>query len=153
MKVLNFCGGRIVRVNHSKTPFQQEHTSTSINMFIFYLTDKQWCGQIFLLLLLCYGSKTLLQISDDIVNVSPFAAFLLLQGVETLSLRVERHAENTRKVVEYLANHPQVEKVNHPSLLLLCYGSKTLLQISDDIVNVLCTDRKSDGVRLNASQS
>ena len=49
-------------------------------------------------------------------TISPFAAFLLLQGVETLSLRVERHAENTRKVVEYLANHPQVEKVNHPSL-------------------------------------
>ena len=49
-------------------------------------------------------------------TISPFAAFLLLQGVETLSLRVERHAENTRKVVEYRANHPQVEKVNHPSL-------------------------------------
>ena len=49
-------------------------------------------------------------------TISPFAAFLLLPGVETLSLRVERHAENTRKVVEYLANHPQVEKVNHPSL-------------------------------------
>ena len=48
--------------------------------------------------------------------VSPFNAFLLLQGVETLSLRLERHAENTRKVVEYLAKHPQVERVNHPSL-------------------------------------
>ena len=48
--------------------------------------------------------------------ISPFNAFLLFQGVETLSLRVERHAENTKKVVEYLANHPQVEKVNHPSL-------------------------------------
>ena len=48
--------------------------------------------------------------------ISPFAAFLLLQGTETLSLRLERHAENTKKVVEYLANHPQVEKVNHPSL-------------------------------------
>ncbi len=48
--------------------------------------------------------------------ISPFNAFLLLQGVETLSLRVERHAENTKKVVEYLVNHPQVEKVNHPSL-------------------------------------
>ena len=42
--------------------------------------------------------------------------FLLLQGTETLSLRLERHAENTKKVVEYLKNHPQVEKVNHPSL-------------------------------------
>lgn len=49
-------------------------------------------------------------------TLSPFSAFLLLQGVETLSLRLERHAENTRKVVEFLANHPQVEKVNHPSL-------------------------------------
>ena len=48
--------------------------------------------------------------------ISPFNAFLLLQGVETLSLRLERHAENTMKVVEFLAKHPQVEKVNHPSL-------------------------------------
>ena len=48
--------------------------------------------------------------------ISPFAAFLLLQGTETLSLRLERHAENTKKVVEYLVNHPLVEKVNHPSL-------------------------------------
>ena len=48
--------------------------------------------------------------------ISPFNAFLLLQGVETLSLRLERHAANTKKVVEYLSNHPQVEKVNHPSL-------------------------------------
>lgn len=48
--------------------------------------------------------------------ISPFAAFLLLQGIETLSLRLERHAYNTQKVVEYLAAHPQVEKVNHPSL-------------------------------------
>ncbi len=48
--------------------------------------------------------------------ISPFNAFLLLQGVETLSLRLERHAENTRKVVEYLNAHPLVEKVNHPSL-------------------------------------
>ena len=49
-------------------------------------------------------------------TLSPFHAFLLLQGVETLSLRLERHAENTRKVVEYLASHPLVERVNHPSL-------------------------------------
>ena len=48
--------------------------------------------------------------------ISPFAAFLLLQGTETLSLRLERHAENTKKVVTYLAKHPMVEKVNHPSL-------------------------------------
>ena len=48
--------------------------------------------------------------------ISPFNAFLLLQGVETLSLRLERHAENTKKVVEYLSNHPLVAKVNHPSL-------------------------------------
>ena len=53
---------------------------------------------------------------DTGATISPFAAFLLLQGVETLSLRLERHAENTKKVVEYLANHPQVEKVNHPSI-------------------------------------
>lgn len=53
---------------------------------------------------------------DTGATISPFAAFLLLQGIETLSLRLERHAENTRKVVEFLAAHPQVEKVNHPSL-------------------------------------
>ncbi len=48
--------------------------------------------------------------------ISPFNAFLLLQGIETLSLRLDRHAENTAKVVEFLANHPQVESVSHPSL-------------------------------------
>ncbi len=53
---------------------------------------------------------------DTGATISPFNAFLLLQGVETLSLRLERHAENTKKVVEYLTGHPQVEKVNHPSL-------------------------------------
>ncbi|MBR5111881.1 MAG: O-acetylhomoserine aminocarboxypropyltransferase/cysteine synthase, partial [Clostridia bacterium] len=53
---------------------------------------------------------------DTGASISPFNAFLLLQGIETLSLRLERHAQNTKKVVEYLANHPLVEKVNHPSL-------------------------------------
>ncbi len=53
---------------------------------------------------------------DTGAAISPFNAFLLLQGVETLSLRLERHAENTAKVVEYLSKHPLVEKVNHPSL-------------------------------------
>ena len=53
---------------------------------------------------------------DTGATISPFNAFLLLQGVETLSLRLERHAENTKKVVEFLKNHPLVEKVNHPSL-------------------------------------
>ena len=53
---------------------------------------------------------------DTGATISPFNAFLLLQGVETLSLRLDRHAENTKKVVEFLSHHPQVEKVNHPSL-------------------------------------
>lgn len=53
---------------------------------------------------------------DTGATISPFAAFLLLQGVETLSLRLERHASNTAKVVEYLSRHPLVEHVNHPSL-------------------------------------
>ena len=53
---------------------------------------------------------------DTGATISPFNAFLLLQGVETLSLRLDRHAENTKKVVEYLSKHPKVEKVNHPSL-------------------------------------
>ena len=53
---------------------------------------------------------------DTGAAISPFNAFLLLQGVETLSLRLERHVENTKKVVEYLNSHPLVEKVNHPSL-------------------------------------
>ena len=53
---------------------------------------------------------------DTGAAISPFNAFLLLQGVETLSLRLERHAENTKKVVEFLSKHPKVERVNHPSL-------------------------------------
>ena len=53
---------------------------------------------------------------DTGATISPFNAFLLLQGLETLSLRVERHVENTLKVIEFLKNHPKVEKVNHPSL-------------------------------------
>ena len=53
---------------------------------------------------------------DTGADISPFNAFLLLQGVETLSLRLDRHTENTKKVVEFLANHPKVEHVNHPSL-------------------------------------
>lgn len=53
---------------------------------------------------------------DTGATISPFNAFLLLQGTETLSLRIERHVENTKKVVEYLSKHPLVEKVNHPSL-------------------------------------
>lgn len=53
---------------------------------------------------------------DTGAAISPFNAFLLLQGLETLSLRVERHAENTKKVLEFLSDHPQVEKVNHPAL-------------------------------------
>ena len=53
---------------------------------------------------------------DTGATISPFNAFLLLQGVETLSLRLDRHVENTKQVVEFLQNHPQVEKVNHPSL-------------------------------------
>lgn len=62
-----------------------------------------------------YIRATLLR--DTGASISPFAAFLLLQGVETLSLRLERHAENTKRVVEFLNSHPQVEKVNHPSLV------------------------------------
>ena len=53
---------------------------------------------------------------DTGAAISPFNAFLLLQGVETLSLRLERHAENTKKVIDFLVKHPLVEKVNHPSL-------------------------------------
>lgn len=53
---------------------------------------------------------------DTGATISPFAAFLLLQGIETLSLRLERHVENTEKVIAFLRNHPQVQKVNHPSL-------------------------------------
>lgn len=53
---------------------------------------------------------------DTGATISPFNAFLLLQGLETLSLRVERHVENTLKVIDYLKNHPKVEKINHPSL-------------------------------------
>ncbi len=53
---------------------------------------------------------------DTGATIAPFSAFLLLQGVETLSLRLERHAENTAKVIDYLKDHPLVKKINHPSL-------------------------------------
>ena len=53
---------------------------------------------------------------DEGATISPFAAFLLLQGTETLSLRLERHVENTKKVIDFLKNHPKVAKINHPSL-------------------------------------
>ena len=53
---------------------------------------------------------------DQGATISPFNSFLLLQGLETLSLRLERHVENALKIVDFLNNHPQVEKVNHPSL-------------------------------------
>ena len=53
---------------------------------------------------------------DQGAVISPFNSFLLLQGLETLSLRVERHVENALKVVDFLSHHPQVERVNHPSL-------------------------------------
>lgn len=57
-----------------------------------------------------------IQLRDTGATISPFNAFLLLQGVETLSLRLDRHIYNTKKVIEYLSKHPKVEKVNHPSL-------------------------------------
>ena len=53
---------------------------------------------------------------DTGAAISPFNAFLLLQGIETLSLRLERHAENTKKVIDFLKNHPQVERINHPAI-------------------------------------
>lgn len=53
---------------------------------------------------------------DTGATISPFAAFLLLQGIETLSLRIDRHVENTKKVIAFLENHPKVEFVNHPSI-------------------------------------
>ena len=53
---------------------------------------------------------------DTGATISPFHAFIFLQGLETLSLRVERHVENALKVVQYLKNHPQVEAVHHPSV-------------------------------------
>ena len=53
---------------------------------------------------------------DQGAVISPFNSFLLLQGLETLSLRLDRHVENALKVVDFLKNHPQVDKVNHPSL-------------------------------------
>ncbi|WP_425805036.1 O-acetylhomoserine aminocarboxypropyltransferase/cysteine synthase family protein [Desulfitobacterium sp. Sab5] len=71
----------------------------------------QACGNLAYILKI---RTTLLR--DTGATISPFNSFLLLQGLETLSLRVERHVENTLKVVDYLSKHPQVEKVNHPAL-------------------------------------
>lgn len=68
---------------------------------------------------LAYILKIRTTLMRDIgATISPFNSFLLLQGLETLSLRVERHVENALKVVEFLKNHPDVEKVNHPSLAI-----------------------------------
>jgi O-acetylhomoserine (thiol)-lyase len=53
---------------------------------------------------------------DQGAAISPFNSFLLIQGLETLSLRVERHVENAKKVIEFLGKHPKIEKVNHPSV-------------------------------------
>ena len=71
----------------------------------------QACGELAYILKL---RTTLMR--DQGATISPFNSFLLLQGLETLSLRLERHTENALKVVDFLKNHPQVEKVNHPSL-------------------------------------
>lgn len=71
----------------------------------------QACGNIAYIMKL---RTTLMR--DQGATISPFNSFLLLQGLETLSLRVERHVENALKVVQFLKNHPQVERVNHPSL-------------------------------------
>lgn len=71
----------------------------------------QACGNISYIMKI---RTTLLR--DQGATISPFNSFLLLQGLETLSLRVERHVENALKVVDYLSKHPQVERVNHPSL-------------------------------------
>lgn len=71
----------------------------------------QACGNIAYIMKI---RTTLLR--DQGATISPFNSFLLLQGLETLSLRVERHVENALKVVDYLSRHPQVERVNHPSL-------------------------------------
>ena len=71
----------------------------------------QACGNIAYIMKI---RTTLLR--DQGATISPFNSFLLLQGLETLSLRVERHVENALKVVDYLSKHPQVERVNHPSL-------------------------------------
>ena len=71
----------------------------------------QACGNLAYILKL---RTTLMR--DQGATISPFNSFLLLQGLETLSLRVERHVDNALKVVDFLKNHPQVEKVNHPSL-------------------------------------
>ncbi len=71
----------------------------------------QACGSLAYILKL---RTTLMR--DQGATISPFNSFLLLQGLETLSLRVERHVENALKVVEFLKGHPQVERVNHPSL-------------------------------------
>ena len=64
---------------------------------------------------ICYKIRAIL-LRDTGATISPVSSFIFLQGLETLSLRVERHVENALKVVQYLNNHPQVEKVHHPSV-------------------------------------
>ena len=75
---------------------------------------------------------------DTGATISPFNAFLLLQGTETLSLRIERHVENTKKVVEFLANHPQVEKVNHPLCRFVRQSQKQKQKSGCEAAALLC---------------
>lgn len=104
---------------------------------------------------------------DTGASISPFAAFLLLQGIETLSLRLERHAENTKKVVEFLKNHSQVEKVNHPATttysqlspeeleeqeiksntIRLSIGTENIIDIIERIMPVLSKNHYVEGVQ------
>lgn len=104
---------------------------------------------------------------DTGASISPFAAFLLLQGIETLSLRLERHAENTKKVVEFLKNHSQVEKVIHPATtthsqllpeeleeqeiksntIRLSIGTENIIDIIERIMPVLSKNHYVEGVQ------
>ena len=96
---------------------------------------------------------------DQGATISPFNSFLLLQGLETLSLRVERHVENALKVVEFLKNHPQVEKVNHPSLAEGHQLNKPELlfeKIEDDVIQaqvdkLLATKKANEAANYKAN--
>lgn len=82
---------------------------------------------------------------DTGAAISPFNAFLLLQGLETLSLRVERHVENTKKIVDFLSSHPKVERVNHPSLPDSPYHALYERYFPDGAASIFTFDVKGSG--------
>ena len=89
---------------------------------------------------------------DTGATISPFSSFIFLQGLETLSLRVERHVENALKVVEYLNNHPQVEKVHHPSVDPMIRSSRNFTRNISRMAVALSSHSRSRAMQQKAKE-